>query len=700
MKEFFISLKPVSQFAYFCLGFILGERFLNYKTWEFSFSVGIALVLSFTILKLWNKKAFYLLVGFSIATLIYIHWDVYFKSKFITKQTWEEISKLNQNIKLSPTKQVKKNFFIFEFELNGQTLNAIVYQPSKIGNSENYECLPKDISLIEAEETEFFEFLKFYNRIYFKINRNNCFKTEIRNLRFLIRKQIEDSLETGGLQGEDKAIALGLLLGDSSYLSLNLKTHAKKAGILHIFAASGLHIGILVGFVYTTCNLLKFLPRYATKLIPLFISFFYLWILNFPVSLTRAFFFLFLITLASLLYRKIYKSDLLLVSAFFVLLLSREEFFSISFLLSFGAVAGILFLKEIFDKLIFGELKIWFTELVTVSLSASVGTFPTLVYFFKSYSFGSIFVNLLVVPLTGVLLPFLYLGVLLETLSIRFIIDYFWFFVEFQLRLLSYLTREMSFAGFYKEFFNSFLLLLLFIFLIFFILTLYSLYLSNQSKKQKSRSLSILIKALAVIFISLFFIIGFYIAENQNKILNSISKDGFFLQNSSVAVRQNKTLYISGDCSYHNYKMKHWIFSHNVEEIWIEKESCLFYGVHFHEISGSLVKATFPRTEFSSLFPYLKYTNEKFPKKFQVGTESFIFFSPEFDKLSELKGFTSTGNGKICLLLPKFSKDKLEDWQKFSKYFGISERYEFSSCKEEQKQEAENLALEKIRIVF
>ncbi|MCX7999711.1 MAG: DUF2101 family protein, partial [Leptospiraceae bacterium] len=127
MKEFFISLKPVSQFAYFCLGFILGERFLNYKTWEFSFSVGIILVLSFTILKLWNQKAFYLLVGFSIATLIYIHWDVYFKSKFITKQTWEEISKLNQNIKLSPTKQVKKNFFIFEFELNGQTLNAIVY---------------------------------------------------------------------------------------------------------------------------------------------------------------------------------------------------------------------------------------------------------------------------------------------------------------------------------------------------------------------------------------------------------------------------------------------------------------------------------------------------------------------------------------------------------------------------------------------
>ncbi len=701
MKEFFHSLKPISQFSYFCLGFIVGERLSSFGDWKLFFIVGSVGVLSFILFQLWSKKIFYLFLGFSISVLVYVNLQTYvYEPHFLSQEDWNEFLKQPEILELKPIKEIKKNFFLFEICTKTKGVQAVFYHSSKIGKSEEYQCLPKEISVVEPEENPFFSFLKYYKNIYLRINVKNCQRKEISDLRFEIRKKIELSLEKGGLVGESKGIALGLLLGDSSYLSFGLKNRARESGILHIFAASGLHIGILVGFVHTLCSFIKVLPRYLIKLIPLGISLVYLWILSFPVSLTRAFFFLFCISFASLLYRKIPKMDLLLVSAFCILLLNREEFLSISFLLSFGAVAGILFTKNIFDKLIFGEIKGWFVDLITISLSASVGTFPILVYYFKSYSFGSIFINLMIVTLTGLLLPFLYLGLAFEMSSLSFIADYFWFYSEFQLRLLKYLAEETSFLGFYKKFYDNFYLLLLFTIWFLCIILIYEMILNTQRKEVKSKFQIYILRMISILIICSLFGGGFYIANMQYKNLEQNFKDGFFLHNSSFAVKKENSLYISGECFYHNYKMKQWIFSHNVQEVWIEKESCLFYGVYFYENQKAEVKAIFPKTEFSSLFPYINYINSRFPKHFQIGTQNIIFFSPETDKLSSLTSFTKTGSGKICLVLSKFSRDSLQDWKNLSKYLGVSQNYEISDCKEENYKLSQNETQNKNRIVF
>lgn len=700
MKEFFISLKPISQFSYFCLGFILGERLSISQDWKVFFIIGILSVLGFTLFQLWNKKIFYLLLGFSISILIYAKLQVYLTEySLLSKEDWEKISKQEKIVNLVPIKEIKKNFFLFELHSQEKIFHAVFYHSSKIGKSEKYKCSLKELSIMNPEENEFFSFLLYYNNFYFRLNRKNCQTEEIFDLRFQIRKGIEENLEKGGLKGDSKGIALGLLLGDSSYLSFGLKNRARESGILHIFAASGLHIGVLVGFVFGICSLIKFLPRYLVKLIPLGVSLVYLWLLNFPVSLTRAFFFLFCVTCASLLYRKIHKMDLLIVSAFFVLVLNREEFLSISFLLSFGAVFGILFMKNLFDKMLFGETKGWFVDLVTVSLSASIGTFPTLVYYFKSYSFGSILINLAVVPLTGILLPFLYLGLLLESISLSFLADYFWFYSEFQLRLLQYLTEETSFLSFYKKFTEPYSFLFLFIFWIFSILLIYEILISVQRKEVKNKFHIFSLRIISIILVPSFFVIGFWIA-NKSKDLESKFTDGFFVHNSSFAVKKESSLYISGECFYHNSKMKQWIFSHNVQEIWIEQESCLFYGVYFYETQKTKVNVSFPQTEFSSLFPYIQHISSKFPKHFEIENQTLIFFSPETDKLTSLVNLTKTGKGKICLMFSKFSRDSLEDWKKLSKYFGISQEYEITDCKEDVLKLSQNKVELKNRIVF
>ena len=49
---------------------------------------------------------------------------------------------------------------------------------------------------------------------------------------------------------------MGLFFGDTNYLDNEFKEKKSKRGwcFLHLFAASGLHIGVFIGFIYFFLN--------------------------------------------------------------------------------------------------------------------------------------------------------------------------------------------------------------------------------------------------------------------------------------------------------------------------------------------------------------------------------------------------------------------------------------------------------------
>lgn len=105
---------------------------------------------------------------------------------------------------------------------------------------------------------------------------------------------------------------MGFVTGSTKEIPGDFKDLAKESGILHLFAASGLHLGIFIGSIQYLGNLCFSKRKWISLFLSLSLGFIYLAALDFPVSFLRAYLFVFLTLTASLFYRKIGPSDLLL----------------------------------------------------------------------------------------------------------------------------------------------------------------------------------------------------------------------------------------------------------------------------------------------------------------------------------------------------------------------------------------------------
>ncbi|EMO24751.1 competence domain protein [Leptospira interrogans serovar Bataviae str. HAI135] len=77
---------------------------------------------------------------------------------------------------------------------------------------------------------------------------------------------------------------------------------------------------------------------------------------------------------------------------------------------------------------------------------------PVLLFSFGSYSFGSVLLNLIMVPLAGILLPILYFSLLIQKTKLILLTEPIWSITEFLIQILIYLSENLSKPiGFYKE---------------------------------------------------------------------------------------------------------------------------------------------------------------------------------------------------------------------------------------------------------
>lgn len=238
------------------------------------------------------------------------------------------------------------------------------------------------------------------------------------DLRGRFQFEIRERLQRYGRPERDElGAALGFLLGRAGYMDRDLKREAAQLGILHLFAASGLHLAIFYACLLAPLARL-FGRRHPAALLPgLLPCFAYLHLLGFPVSLLRAFLFISLYALKSLMHRRMGARETLLNAGVGILLVTPEEFASLASLLSFGAVAGILYYNEaIQSKTLWagGGLRRWLAGQASITIAASLFTVPVLIVAFKAHAWFSLPANLLLVPLTGVLLPLLVLSLLLS----------------------------------------------------------------------------------------------------------------------------------------------------------------------------------------------------------------------------------------------------------------------------------------------
>lgn len=705
MNRFILKITPVSHFAFFCFGALAMAPVLRYSLPKIGWIIPTALWLTLLIVLsikakkriLWAALGVFFIIGqeyliaFVFPSMIHPHFTI---------QEWKNTPK-NQIVHIKPGRELKKGYREVDIQI-GTVHKKAVWKEQNNRQVEIPTLLCKAdlirLRIPPIKMKDYYQFLSTYGDYYLQADEYRCHtEKSVLDQKRLIRKKTRILLERGGIYDHANDISMGLIFGDSGYLHYDFKQKAREGGILHLFAASGLHIGIIIGFLLLFFQKIGIFNYYMARILPMVFAFFYLYVLSFPVSLTRAYCFAGLMVLALLFFRKTRAIDVILISAFLIYVFSPENYMSISFLLSFGAVIAILFFKEHFDYLYFPGWKHILKDSFTLSLCASLGTFPVLLYFFQSFSFGSLLINLVLVPLTSILLPFLYTSVLLETLSIAYLKDIFWSYTELFLRLLARLTDELSWLGFYKET-GSFSYYNLYLYLAFItllaILIIFNYYIQNKEKeiepkdkksmlekrKLKKRNLCIHIfcSILAITATITFYVMGYFTMkaiEYQTK--DVYTGSDFFL------IRNTKKIYIGGNCKYGRYKI-YKIFSQGfclkqVKSIIVESERCLQLA------HRCLKKQKQAKIEIADNWNkhWLQdnrpiFDRSRKQRKFLTHSgRQLLFFYPDKDPLSILRTETKDGKGSIILLFPYLSKDKASDWNESKEYLGVSKYWKF-----------------------
>ena len=219
----------------------------------------------------------------------------------------------------------------------------------------------------------------------------------------LLRRLREDlSIRCDRLFGEERSGLLrAMLLGDKTDLEEDTKDIYQKSGMSHLLAISGLHISI-VGM-----SLYRFLRKRGCSYgvsgsTGLLLVLLYGGMTGMSVSTARAVTMFALAVAADLFGRSYDMLSALGVSALVLLLEQPLHVRSASFLLSFGAVLGVGLLYPAAASLVKVKSKPGGDFLL--SLSIQLFTLPLIQWFYYEFPLYSVFLNLLVIPLMGVLM--------------------------------------------------------------------------------------------------------------------------------------------------------------------------------------------------------------------------------------------------------------------------------------------------------
>ncbi|MDE3057935.1 MAG: DNA internalization-related competence protein ComEC/Rec2 [Bacteroidota bacterium] len=226
------------------------------------------------------------------------------------------------------------------------------------------------------------------------------------------------------ISGDEANFLLGLLLGDRSGISSDIKNAFINTGTIHVLAVSGLHVGLVVAVFYTLLGLLRF-PSTLKNITTIIGLFFYMELTGAAPSVVRASLMVIVVLLSRLFQYRTNVYNALGVSAVILLLLDPRQLFNVGFQLSFAAVFSIVYfypklallIKQIPEK--WEEIKgvDAVLKLFAVSLSAQIGTLPFTAYYFGRVSVVSLVANIVVVPLIGVIVTIGFVSVLAGIVS-------------------------------------------------------------------------------------------------------------------------------------------------------------------------------------------------------------------------------------------------------------------------------------------
>lgn len=199
-----------------------------------------------------------------------------------------------------------------------------------------------------------------------------------------------------------KSLINAMLLGDTSYITAQDREEFSSAGLSHILAVSGLHVGIIALIIYFILYPLKWMRLSRVRpLIAILILWSYIFVIGFPPSAVRATIMATFVLVGEVLNRKGTTINSLLAAALFMLLYNPAYISDVGFQLSFTAVFSIFYIYPIIYSYLPHKNRVtsYLSSIIGVTLAAQIGTLPLTVYYFHQISLIGLFSNFFIIPI-------------------------------------------------------------------------------------------------------------------------------------------------------------------------------------------------------------------------------------------------------------------------------------------------------------
>ncbi|MBR5673790.1 MAG: ComEC/Rec2 family competence protein [Muribaculaceae bacterium] len=233
-----------------------------------------------------------------------------------------------------------------------------------------------------------------------KVGYSPTLSTRLANARRNVQTQVLNSQLSQGAQ----RFVVALLLGNSSLIDKTTRQEFSAAGIAHILALSGLHVGFIALIIWWLLFPLDYLRQKKLRLVITLVA-----IIGFALftggspSVVRATVMIGFVFASLIFYRRSVSLNALAMAALAILLFSPSSLYSVGFQLSFVTVAALLVSARLPER--FKSRYQWVNYLSTTIMASAVAMLATVAlsaHYFHTISFLSVLSNLLILPV----LPF------------------------------------------------------------------------------------------------------------------------------------------------------------------------------------------------------------------------------------------------------------------------------------------------------
>lgn len=243
----------------------------------------------------------------------------------------------------------------------------------------------------------------------------NTFRLRVFALRMWISARIRAEIE-----GQTGAFAAAIITGDRSNIDPALLTDLRQSNLAHLLAISGLHMGLLTGFIFAVVRLsIAAIPLFAVRwqgkkigaVIALMAGLVYLTISGANIATQRAFVMVAVMLVAILFDRPAITLRAVAIAATIILIARPESLTQPGFQMSFAATTALVATFEALNRserwrsINRGSLR-WFAPLFSLIIASAVAgaaTAPFSAFHFNQTAQYGLLANLMSVPVMGMI---------------------------------------------------------------------------------------------------------------------------------------------------------------------------------------------------------------------------------------------------------------------------------------------------------